>query len=239
MNWKFIIKNIPLLLISSICIFFLLVILPNVHNITQKELTQVVSESILYNSLFIFSLIIIIPLIFGLSYLIHFIFIPHFVAMVNPVVVPCKGSSIALFCVGTLLLIEIFIQNASLKNIFHTLSLICYIIHVGTYYYIVRLCPFTMSFIRSRIQSVKVILTVSLIMTLLCKLILKGTIAILSDWLSILLAIIIASCYYKDIKEFVVNYYNDVESQNNVETLTDLDPLTMKELEEPSDVVII
>ena len=51
------------------------------------------------------------------------------------------------------------------------------------------------------------------------------------DWLSVFLALGIGLCYYKDLHQFIINYFSSEFDDRNVETLTDLDPQTIKELE--------
>ena len=51
------------------------------------------------------------------------------------------------------------------------------------------------------------------------------------DWLSVFLALGIGLSYYKDLHQFIINYFSSEFDDRNVETLTDLDPQTIKELE--------
>ena len=238
MDFTHLIKKTPTILIAALAIFMCFSFIPNLPKLTIGDLTMIISTSTIKNILFIISTGIAVVVVIALNILIHYVFIPQFVAMVEQIDLCCKISKYSLFVMAGLLLLEIVVPSRDWKNVFHVFSLFSFMVHIISYHIIVRLTPFTMTFLRSKIQSIKVMACSGLLLSLFFKLVLSGTIEYLLDWFCILLTLLIGLCYVKDLKEFIVNYYSDVDIIT-IDHLNDLDNTTMKELEQPTEVVTI
>ena len=174
MRFEKVVRNSHYILIGIIATFVVLSFLPMVGKISEYRIVTYMMSQPYYYFLCIITfgmLIISIPLY---SYLIHDVFIPHFVAMVDPVLTPVRISKYSLYVIAVLLLCELAMPFKFVKDLLHTFSIMFLIVHVLAYNYVIRVSPFTLQFLFNYFQTTKILLSANLFITVLVGLICKN-----------------------------------------------------------------
>ncbi|KAL7713598.1 Uncharacterized protein QTN25_008800 [Entamoeba marina] len=221
-NTATIIKNSPIILIGIIVIISINVGIPMIILFSSKIFDKFLTSNFTNVLLELPAFCVGICGCFGFSWIVHNIFLPHFIIIDDTIKKVVNTSKYSLYVMGVFLLFELVLP------------------FFLSYLYIVKTSNITLSFLSSNIQNVKMIFVVVIVLLVFFKNFVFGSVRIMADWLTMLLTVLLASLQIKDMKMFVSNYYiGNSDELSNTETLTDLDPQTLKELENVEQVVTI
>ncbi|ELP85353.1 hypothetical protein EIN_086050 [Entamoeba invadens IP1] len=237
MDFEKIVKQSPYLLILTIAIFGVFSYLPVLNKVAYQKYSVILSTVTFASISCYFGIACVAIASSVFCYLIHSKFLPHFVAVVDNVVLPVRISTISLYLVTGFLILEICIPVLVAHEVFHLLSILSFCTHVISYFYLIKICPFTLSFLQSPLQVLKIVFVGMTLVSVFCHVAISLT-SQMMDIAAIVLCLLTALLYYFDITKFVFSYYSDVGAQNTIETLTDLDPLSIRELDKTNEVVI-